>query len=239
LSERVLIVTADDFGASNGINAGIIEAHERGIVTSTSVMVNGPAAAEAAVLPAQYPALGVGLHWDLDSGAGPPVDTGDRAAVRAELARQLAAFKELTGMPPTHLDSHHHIHREPQILPIAREFAAELCVPLRHEAPVTHIGGFYGQWEYGITDLSHIGVEFLIWLLRNEVGPGWTELGCHPGRVVGDFVSVYEREREVELATLTDPRVRREIDLLGIRLASPAEFEMARTSSNPSPGRGD
>ena len=46
--ETVLIVNADDFGLSEGVNRGIIEAHERGIVTSASLMVLRPAAASAA-----------------------------------------------------------------------------------------------------------------------------------------------------------------------------------------------
>ena len=46
--DRILIVNADDFGQSPGVNAGVIEAHERGIVTSASMMVCWPAAAGAA-----------------------------------------------------------------------------------------------------------------------------------------------------------------------------------------------
>lgn len=225
MTERVLIVNADDFGASEGINHGIIEAHARGIVTSTSLMVTAAAAADAVGLAREHPALGIGLHWDLDSkDAGPMVDVGDGAAVRVELARQLRAFHELVGRPPTHVDSHHHIHREPEVNPIARELVAPLGGPLRDDGRVTFVGGFYGQWEYGVTDLHHISAEFLSWILRNEVGEGWTELGCHPGYVRGDFTSIYLAEREAELATLTDPRVREEIDALGIRLASYAEL---------------
>jgi predicted glycoside hydrolase/deacetylase ChbG (UPF0249 family) len=225
VSERVLIVNADDFGLSEGINSGIVEGHVHGIVTSTSLMVIGAAAADAVCLAREHPALSIGLHWDLDSGGQPKVDLADATAVRAELARQLEAFHELLGRPPTHVDSHHHIHREQEVGEIAREIVAPLGLPLREDGHVTFIGGFYGQWEYGVTDLYHVGPEFLIWILRNEVGDGWTELGCHPGHVTGDFQSVYLTEREVELATLTDPGVRAEIDRLGIRLASYAEFD--------------
>ena len=65
LRRRLLIVNADDFGMSAGINRGIAEAHERGIVTSTSLMVRWPAAKDAAVYARARPALGVGLHLDL------------------------------------------------------------------------------------------------------------------------------------------------------------------------------
>jgi predicted glycoside hydrolase/deacetylase ChbG (UPF0249 family) len=232
VNERRLIVNADDFGASEGINSGIVEAHTRGIVTSTSMMVTGAAAGAAVKLASEHPALSVGLHWDLDSGGQPKVDLADAAAVRAELARQLEAFHELAGRPPTHVDSHHHIHRKPEVGAIARELAAPLGVPLREDGAITFIGGFYGQWEYGVTDLYHVSPEFLIWILRNEVGEGWTELSCHPGHVRGDFKSIYLTEREVELATLTDPAVRQEIERLGIRLDSYAELRARRAEAH-------
>jgi predicted glycoside hydrolase/deacetylase ChbG (UPF0249 family) len=86
------------------------------------------------------------------------------------------------------------------------------------------VGGFYGQWEWQVTDLEHIRPEFLIWILRNEVDEGWTEIGCHPGFVTDDFTSGYLAEREVEVETLTDPTVREEIRALRIRLASYADL---------------
>ncbi len=218
---RVLIVNADDFGASDGINRGIVEAHADGIVTSTSLMVTGAAARSAVALGQEHPALGLGLHWDLDGEqAEPRVDLHDCGAVRTELARQLEVFTELTGRLPTHVDSHHHLHRRPELAAIARELVTPLGAPLREDGRVTFIGRFYAQRERLITDLHHVSSEFLIWILRNEVSEGWTELGCHPGYVSDDFKSVYLTEREVELQTLTDPAVRSEIEALGIRLAS-------------------
>jgi predicted glycoside hydrolase/deacetylase ChbG (UPF0249 family) len=218
---KFLIVNADDFGASDGVNRGIIEACEHGIVTSTSLMVTGPTAPGAVELARRHPELSIGLHWDLDSPkARRSLDLGDAAAVRAELARQLEAFSTLVGRTPTHLDSHHHVHRRPEVAPIAGELAAPLRVPLRGDGRVEFVGGFYGQWEYGITDLHRISPEFMIWILRNEVAEGWTEIGCHPGYAGGDFTSVYLAEREVEVQTLKEPRIREEIRSLGIRLAS-------------------
>lgn len=226
MSERVLIVNADDFGASEGINRGIVEAHTDGIVTSTSLMVTGSVVAGAVALARAHPELGIGLHLDLDGEqADPDLDPSDTAAVRAELARQLEVFGELMGRPPTHVDSHHHIHRRPEIEPIARELVAPLGIPLREDGRVTFVGGFYGQWEWQVTDLHHVSPEFLIWILRNEVGEGWTEVSCHPGYVSDDFTSVYLTEREAELQTLTDPSVRAEIEAAGIRLASYRELQ--------------
>ncbi|HWC86586.1 MAG TPA: ChbG/HpnK family deacetylase, partial [Solirubrobacteraceae bacterium] len=90
MSERVLIVNADDFGASAGINDGIVEAHASGIVTSTSLMVMGAAADHAVALAREHPALGIGLHLELDAqDRGATVALGDADSVRAEIALQL------------------------------------------------------------------------------------------------------------------------------------------------------
>ena len=62
---RVLVVNADDYGRTEGVNRGIIEAHERGIVTSASLMVRWPAAREAAAYVRGGWRLGLGLHVDL------------------------------------------------------------------------------------------------------------------------------------------------------------------------------
>src|SRR5947209_5936730 len=101
---RRLIVNADDFGLSPGVNAGILEAHARGIVTSTSLMVRWPAAAAAAAQAREHPRLGLGLHVDLGEwiyrdGSWQPlyevVPLGDAGAVAVEVARQLDRFQSL------------------------------------------------------------------------------------------------------------------------------------------------
>ena len=215
MNERVLIVNADDFGASTGINAGIIDAHVRGIVTSTSLMVYGRAAREAVATAREHPDLSLGLHWDLDSAKAPPLDLHDAAGVRAELARQLELFAELVGSPPTHLDTHHHVHRLPDVGRVALEIAAQVGVPLREDGRVAFVGDFYGQ-----PDPDRISRESLISIVRRDVREGWTELGCHPGFWTDDHVSRYGPERELELAALTDPGVRDALEALGIRLTS-------------------
>src|SRR5437762_1183195 len=119
MAARFLIVNADDFGLSAGVNRGIIEAHERGIVTSASLMVRWPAVAAAAAYAREHPALGVGLHldlgeWEYSNGDWVAryevVPLDDAAAVAAEAGRQLAAFRGLMGRDPDHLDSHQHVH---------------------------------------------------------------------------------------------------------------------------------
>ncbi len=210
---KLLIVTADDFGIGRGVNRGVVQAHREGILTSTSLMVNRPASVQAADVGRTCPALSIGLHLELDAGAARDVPT--------ELDRQLARFTELVGAPPTHLDSHHDVHKNPRVLADVQALARRVGVPLRGYSHVRHLSKFYGQWG-GETHFEQISGEGLLRLLDAELGPGVTELTCHAGYVDEGLTSSYTVEREAELHTLCDPRVRqalaeRDIRLVGFR----------------------
>src|SRR5205823_5875996 len=124
--DRYLIVNADDFGASAGINRGILECHTRGVVTSASLMVTGRAARAAAAISRDHPALAVGLHWDVWGEDERDFDLADVPAVRDEFRRQLDEFHRLLGRSPTHVDSHRHAHRGAALMPVFRELVAPL-----------------------------------------------------------------------------------------------------------------
>ena len=213
---RQLIINADDFGLSPGVNAGIIEAHERGVVTSTSLMVDAPGAEEAAGLARHRPDLGVGLHFVAPEDA----DLDDPAQAASAFAAQLERFRALAGADPTHVDSHHHVHAKGSRIATFSRLVAPLGLPLRHDGTIRYVGGFYAQSEPGVTELRYVGREFLVELVRTEALDGFTELGCHPARVTGDFRSSYYGEREVELQTLTEPGLRAELERLGARLVN-------------------
>ncbi|NIQ15635.1 MAG: hypothetical protein GTO02_14930 [Candidatus Dadabacteria bacterium] len=63
-------------------------------------------------------------------------------------------------------------------------------------------------------------------MLKEKVHPGWTEISCHPGYVSTDYKAVYNKEREVEVSTLTDYRILQTINQLDIRLKNYSEFEI-------------
>jgi chitin disaccharide deacetylase len=210
---RRLIVNADDFGLTEGVSRGIVEAHVHGIVTSTSLMVDGAGAEHAARLMNEHPSLSVGLHFVDDS---PDLDEPGHAP--REFARQLERFRALTGSGPTHVDSHHHVHIT-RMAPFA-PLVAPLGVPLRGDGRVRYLGKFFGHPRPGEVDHDLIRPPFLLALLESEAAAGWTELGCHPGRVTGDLRSSYGAEREIELATLTEPGLREHVEALGLTLAS-------------------
>lgn len=214
---KLCIVNADDFGASRGINRGIVQAHLEGVLTSTSLMVDLPACFEAVQLSRDLPHLSVGLHACFTSEDGELLfDVQDEARCRRELHRQFERFQHLLGSLPTHLDSHHHIHQHPLLLGHFLELAQQHCLPLRMHSAVRYFGRFYGQWD-GESHHKHISAENLMRMLETEVGQGITELGCHPGYQDPLLVSVYSTERETELKTLCDPRVKQKFAALGIQ----------------------
>lgn len=210
-----LIVNGDDFGMSDGVNRGIVDAHRRGILTSASLLVNGRASEEAALLGRTSPTLSVGLHLDLD-GVEPE-------GVPGELERQIARFYSLVGAPPTHVDSHHDVHQDPRVLPYTMAWARGAGVPLRGHSGIRHLSKFYGQWG-GETRLEQVGVEALLRLLETELAEGVTELTCHPGYAETSLASRYAAEREVELETLCSPRVRQAILDNNIRILGFADL---------------
>jgi chitin disaccharide deacetylase len=222
--EKYLIFNADDFGASTGINCGILKCHTHGVVTSASLMVTGRAVRDAVAASREHPELAVGLHWDVWGEDEREFDIGDLPAVRDEFYRQLDEFHRLLGRMPTHVDSHRHVHRGRELMPLFRELVEPLGVPLRDDGRVRFVGGFYAQWEWMVTNLEYVSVSFLQRMLREEVGEGWTEFSCHPGYLSPDYAAVYHREREAEVRTLTDRRLRQTIEKLGIRLASYSDY---------------
>jgi hopanoid biosynthesis associated protein HpnK len=150
-SVRRLIVSADDFGLSAGVNAGILTAHRDGILTDASLMVAGAACAEAVQLARATPTLSVGLHLVLVQGrasAPPqavpaladhhgmfrnqPVLNGFRyfftPGIRAQLEREIRAQLDTyagTGLPLSHVDGHLNIHMHPTVLSILLELAPQ------------------------------------------------------------------------------------------------------------------
>jgi chitin disaccharide deacetylase len=109
------------------------------------------------------------------------------------------------------------VHTHPEYLPHFKETAEACRVPLRGCSCVRYCSSFYGQWA-GEHHPEQVSVAGLTRILGIEVGEGITELGCHPGYADPDLVSSYTGERELELSTLCDDRVRSFLDEHGITL---------------------
>jgi chitin disaccharide deacetylase len=146
-----LIVNGDDFGLSPQVNAGILYAHQHGILTDTSLMISGPAWEDAVARANTTPHLSVGLHLTLVQGRSvlphhllPELTDQDgnlpnaptlaglryffspraRTQVRAECRAQIEKFLS-TGLPLTHVDGHLNIHMHPTVLGILIDLAKE------------------------------------------------------------------------------------------------------------------
>lgn len=225
---KYLIVNADDYGLSPGVNRGILAAHDRGIVSSASVMVRWPSAAEAA---ADRPGLSLGLHVDVgewvyrDGGWAPlysvlsEAEAASPIALSEEVARQIEAFRRLLGREPTHLDSHQHVHRSDPLRTVLITAAASIGIPLRHfDSRVRYCGHFYGQAAKGEPYPQGITTDALCRLL-DALPPGITELACHPGLGI-DHASTYSAEREAEVRALCSPAVRAALHASEVQLIS-------------------
>ena len=218
--KKYCIVNGDDFGASHGINRGILEAHQKGILTSASLMVIMPGAEEAASLSREAPLMSIGLHITLTSEKGAPlIDFDSPEICRAELDRQWGRFVDLMERPPTHLDAHHNIHRDKRLNPLFMEMAERKSAFLREHSQVKYFSEFYGQWD-GETHLEQISVKNLCRMLQTEITEGFTELSCHPGYVDPDYLTSYSIERETELQTICNPFIKQKIKELDIKLIS-------------------
>lgn len=152
---RYLVVNADDFGLTPGVNAGIIGAFARGIVRSASLMVTTPGFADAVALAHAHPDLDLGLHLALTNvapalppervsslvgrdGRFPSLGGWQRrvalrqlrpAELRAELYAQVARARK-TGLRFTHLDGHHHIHLFGPVAPVVADIARFHKIPI-------------------------------------------------------------------------------------------------------------
>lgn len=242
---RYLIVNADDFNLTQGVSQGIAEAHRRGIVTSTSVLVNLPGLEQSRDLARKVPGLGTGLHLNLTFGRPvlPPdkvpslVDatgcfirergrlatSGDPAQIREELRAQAERFEAIVGHRPGHLDSHHHIHRHPRIFEAVLDLALTLGVPMRAFTPEMAERIRSRHLPAPDRAMGDVGPE-AYWTCARLCGvlegleAGVTELMCHPGYAEGlGALSSYSGQREAELRALCDPGVERALRASGIQ----------------------
>jgi len=240
-----LIINADDLGLASAVNEGIMQAWARGAISDSSVLANAPNLPEI-LRAARETGLPVGIHLNLTLGL-PLSDPAEIPAfvtpegsflkradwpaelpiaqIRLELRRQVQRILAL-GWQPSHLDSHHHVHRYPEVFAITLECARELGVPVRAlDAPMRETLS-----RAGIATSDHFSMDFygerttvntLIRLVEECPG-GTLEIMTHPGFAVPNLPSSYREERAEELAALCAPewqdyRAKHVIPLIGFK----------------------
>ena len=247
--KKYLIINADDFGLSTGVNRAIGELHQAGVVSSTTVMVNMPGFKEAIALARQCPALGVGLHFNL--GYGTPIcpsrqvaslvnqngyfsqqaDNWKENEVELELEAQWRRLVD-AGIRPTHIDSHQFVQC---YYPVFRPLV-KLCQ--REKLPLRRVPGEPllnlrrpPAADYSLLDtyFDGNGKERLHKNLES-LRPGVTELMCHPAYVDDTLISIssWTLVREEELRVFADSDLLPLIKQLDINLIHYGQIKFFR-----------
>jgi len=227
---RRLVVNADDFGFSRDVNAGIIEAHERGIVRSTTLMARGAAFDDAVRLARAHPGLDVGCHLTLVEAPGLPA--GLSGLIRAIALRRIPIYDELAGQVRrildagirlTHLDTHKHTHLLPPVLKAVCRIAQEFGIPWVRRPVLFRARGCRTTDHFaGFTLTGRFDTAALVRVIR-KLRPGLTEFMCHPGRCGPELEGARTRlkaSRERELEALCAPQVREALSAAQVHLVS-------------------
>lgn len=226
---RRLVLNADDFGYDPAVTLGIVEAMTKGVVSSTTMIVNSPHSAHAAERAA---GLSIGLHLNLVrfeavSAPGRPFLERELPALTADFVAQetdaqLSRLRQLLGREATHVDVHKHAHRQPAVLEGLARTAKAWGLKVRsidpgmraalrslgvatNDAFLGDAGGeAYWTWARFEAQLDALPPEGLV------------ELMCHPGYRPTHVDSGYGKQREVELSTFVDPRAREALARRGL-----------------------
>lgn len=232
-----LIVNADDFGYSRGINYGIIDAHKHGIVNSATMMMNMPGVTHAVELAHENPKLQVGIHLVLTCGkpllADVPSLVNKNGSFKRisefkeqrdlsldELSREWSAQIEKfleTGLTPTHFDSHHHVHTIPAFLPVVQMLSKKYNLRARRFSEDA-VEGVPANSDVFLHDFYGEGATYDYFEnLVTRVHEGQTvEVMCHPGYLDYEIMngSSYAMDRVKETDILTSVTLPRQIVLL-------------------------
>lgn len=207
---KYLIVNADDYGMAASVSQGIRESHQRGIVTSTTVMIGMDDAAEAVQQALEEtPDLALGLHVVVAGKAMKPVLPPDqiptlvrpdglfydnpawreRAAsfnpdeMSREIHAQFERFVTVANRLPTHLDSHYHAaYFHPASVEAMRSLALKHHLPMRYSpsADTSVLEGIQHPLTFSVLD-HHQPIEVLLNFLQTLSDAEVVELCCHPG----------------------------------------------------------
>jgi len=243
---RFLIINADDLGISPEVNRGIFIAHEKGVVTDSSLLIKGFYAQQAMEMIKKTPSFQVGLHVDLDPLLGwesPGIERLPRqkllammnepdftGRVKKEINNQMTAFLK-EGLIPSHIDTHHHVHGFPQIFEHLIEAMDRHGIKAirfskkgysllgREDIPITPA---HTQWmedtlrKKKILHPHHL-IDPIVSFSLKEIPAGVSELMVHPS-MGGDKW----RQRDFEM--LVDPRFMSMVKDEGIQLIGFAEL---------------
>lgn len=205
---KQLILNADDFGMTLGVNEGIIRAHREGILTSATLMANGQAFDDAVERARANKELGVGCHLVLVGGKC--VATKDRVAslvdaggnlpdslplfvakissgiirteeIERELRAQIGRVRA-AGIEPTHLDTHKHTHAHPRVMEALGKVAKE-CGIARVRKPIENLRD---SWETSQAGGQGVSMQILAAGAVRAIAPQFTAISRKYGLLSPD-----------------------------------------------------
>lgn len=231
-----VIVNGDDLGYTMGINEGMVIACKKGILRSTTAIMNGVYIKEGAAMMKEHPEIGVGLHLNLT--LGKPLtecpsltnpETGlfyagrtevwkhdpDYAEIEREWNAQMEAFQNVFGKLPDHIDSHHSVHdATPEALKISKNLAEKYHLPMRR----------YNTFQYVPDMFAKTKPEELIAIFKKYNGKD-IEIMAHNAIVDLDLYrwSSYSFPRLQELDILCSDEVKAYIEENNIEITNYSE----------------
>ncbi len=244
-----VIINADDFGITDGVTCGIVDAIQQGVVTSTTAMACVPGAAERLRYWAPKIPRRIGAHLQLTTGRPlshpsliptlcgpdgnfhPSKSTLANASIREILYEWQLQYQFLLdlGIQPTHIDTHHHVHKLPNVFEAYCEMAMRRAIPARAVTPAMRLSlrqasiscpdhmvlDFYGD-NLNVNSLLALAINMTA--LKNEV----VEIMCHPGYSCHTLpaLSKYIHQRDQEMAVLCSPQLKERLSTYGIALCS-------------------
>lgn len=207
-----VIFNADDFGYSEGVNYGIVDAYSKGILTSTTLMANMPGFEHAVSLSKEFRGLGIGVHLTLT--CGKPLLQNVDSLTESGNFRKLSFYQKdfhidldelyqewdtqiqkvyRSGINPSHLDSHHHTHTFSDNQKVVIELAKKYDLPVRGnfelKEEVRHPDYFEPHFDIvGEVDKAreYLGIsleEYLDQLIVKLKNIESTEVMCHPAYI--------------------------------------------------------
>lgn len=221
---KYLIVNADDFNLTRGTDRAILECHDKGIVSSTTVLVTLPLSSATAKSLKSRPLFGKGIHLSLTLGEAVSPKTPFQLkrdllkkigkiptkVAEWEYEAQILKFKRLIGQLPSHMDTHHHIQVKSNILSAIKNLSKKYKIPFR------------GNTHFLFEDLDPAkhwtGEKFTRCL--NKLPNGISEIMVHPGYVDRDLKSIssFQKGREIERQILTSSNVKNLLEKKNIKL---------------------
>jgi len=220
-----VLVNADDFGFSRGVNYGIMDCHKYGLVNSATMMMNAAATEHGIEIAKELPALKVGVHlvltWGrpLSSNVASLVDDNGNfkkqqavyetpnAINLVELEREWTAQIEQfiqSGLEPTHFDSHHHVHGITEFYPVVKKLSDRYQLPVRHAG--SHFNEIQTTTELLLTDFygETATADYFAKLESRVNGVSSVEIMAHPAYLDYELLrgSSYNQQRVKETSIL-------------------------------------